>query len=167
MSDPAQVTSDGRPTGLWDWALTAYRADGVPEACLSLQDTHGHNVPLLLWAAWMAGTGRALDADTVEAGCDTARAWDAAAVTPLRAIRRSLKKPLPDLEDAAREALRDQVKAVELAAERHLLVGLEALAGPPVAAPAPAIEGLVAVARGWSRVVPRPALTILAERLPA
>ncbi|MBX9614209.1 MAG: TIGR02444 family protein [Caulobacteraceae bacterium] len=159
--------SDSHPASLWDWALTAYRAEGVPEACLSLQDAHGHNVPLLLWAAWMAGTGRTLDSDMVEAGCDTARAWDAAAVTPLRAIRRTLKKPLPDIDDTAREALRTQVKAAELAAERHLLAGLEALAGPQVDPPAPAIEGLVAVARGWSRVVPRPALIHLAERLPA
>jgi len=153
--------------GLWDWALAAYHADGVAEACLDLQDAHGHNIPLLLWAAWMAATGRSLDPETIEAGCDTARAWDAAAVTPLRAIRRMLKKPLPDIDHSAREALRDQVKAIELAAERHLLAGLEALAGPAARTPAPPLEGLVAAARGWSRVVPRPALTRLAERLPA
>jgi uncharacterized protein (TIGR02444 family) len=154
-------------TGLWDWALAAYRAEGVAEACLHLQDAHGHNVPLLLWAAWMAATGRSLDPEMVEAGCDTARAWDSAAVTPLRTIRRTLKKPLHDIDDVAREALRDQVKAIELAAERHLLAGLEALARPPATTPAVPLEGLVAVARGWSRVVPRPALTSLAERLPA
>lgn len=152
---------------LWDWALAAYRAEGVPEACLSLQDAQGHNVPLLLWAAWMATTGRPLDPDTVEAACDAARAWDAAAVSPLRAVRRTLKKPLPDIEDAAREALRGQIKVAELAAERHLLAGLEAISDPPAGPPRPAIEGLVAVARGWSRVVPRPALIHLAERLPA
>jgi uncharacterized protein (TIGR02444 family) len=172
MSDLAQAASDrvasgSHPTSLWDWALTAYRAEGVAEACLHLQDAHGHNVPLLLWAGWMATTGRALDPETAEAGCDAARAWDAAAIAPLRAIRRTLKKPLPDIDDDAREALRGQVKALELAAERHLLAGLEALAGPPAGPPAPPLDGFVAVARSWSRVVPRPALTALAQRLPA
>lgn len=152
---------------LWDWALVAYRADGVAEACLSLQDANGQNVPLLLWAAWAVSTGRALDEDTIEAGCDAARAWDRVVVTPLRAMRRTLKLPVPDIDDAARLTLRDQVKAVELAAERHLLAGLEALVPTVVGATRPPIEGLVAVARVWSRVVPRPALIALAERLPA
>ena len=169
MSGDAQAASDrvASDRALWDWALKAYRAPGVSDACLSLQDVNGQNVPLLLWAAWAASTGRDLDEDTIEAGCDAARAWDRVAVTPLRAVRRTLKLPVPDIDDAAREALRDQVKAVELAAERHLLAGLEALVPTAEGAPRPAIEGLVAVAKEWSRVVPRPALIALAERLPA
>ncbi|AQR62524.1 TIGR02444 family protein [Brevundimonas sp. LM2] len=162
-----RVVSDSAPKGLWDWALTTYRAEGVSEACLTLQDQFGQNVPLLLWGAWAAVTGRSLDEDTVEAGCDAARAWDSVAVTQLRAMRRTLKLPVPDIDDAARLALRDQIKAVELAAERSLLAGLEALVPVQGGVPRPAIEGLVAVARGWSRVVPRPALIALAERLPA
>ncbi len=43
---------------LWTWACAAYAAPGVAEACLSLQDYHEQNVPLLLWAAWTAATGR-------------------------------------------------------------------------------------------------------------
>lgn len=154
-------------SAFWDWALAAYRAPGVSEACLDLQDGAGQNVPLLLWAAWTAATGRPLDEDTIEAACDAARAWESVAVLPLRNVRRTLKKPIPDIGDAGREALRDQVKAVELAAERHLMADLEALIEEPTRAPRPAIDALVAVARVWSRVVPRPALTVLAERLPA
>lgn len=151
----------------WDWALSAYRAPGVSEACLDLQDGADQNVPLLLWAAWTAATGRALDEDTIEAACDAARAWEGVAVLPLRTVRRTLKKPVPDISDAGREALRDQVKAVELAAERHLMADLEALIETAAGPPRPTFEALVAVARAWSRVVPRPALTTLAERLPA
>ncbi|WGM30869.1 TIGR02444 family protein [Brevundimonas sp. NIBR11] len=154
-------------TPFWDWALKAYAAPGVQEACLQLQDRTGQNVPLLLWAAWTAATGRPLDEDAIEGACDTARAWDAAAVEPLRAVRRTLKATNPDMDGTAREALRDQVKAVELAAERHLMAGLEALAPASSGSPSPYIEALVAVARLWTRVVPRPALTTLAERLPA
>ncbi|CAL1691196.1 hypothetical protein MMB232_01331 [Brevundimonas subvibrioides] len=162
-----RVASDSAQQALWPWALQAYRAEGVADACLSLQDVNSQNVPLLLWAAWAATSGRSLDEDTIEAGCDAARAWDRVAVTPLRAMRRTLKLPVPDIDDAAREALRDQVKAVELAAERHLLAGLEILTPTPDGPSRPAIDGLVAVARVWSRVVPRPALIALAERLPA
>lgn len=154
-------------SGFWDWALVAYRAPGVSDACLTLQDTHGHNVPLLLWASWTAATGRALDDETIEAACDAARAWDGAAVGPLRAVRRTLKAPIPDIGDAGRKALREQVKAIELAAERALMADLEALAPAASGPTMPKLEALVAVARVWTRVVPRPALAALAERLPA
>ncbi len=152
---------------LWAWSVRTYVAPGVADACLHLQDAQGHNVPLLLWAAWAAGAGRPLDQDTIEAACDCARAWETSAINPLRAVRRALKGPVPDIDNTAREALRDQVKAVELAAERGLLAGLEALAPPPSGPSGPAIDALVAVARVWSRVVPRLALIALADRLPA
>ena len=151
----------------WDWALKAYAAPGVQEACLQLQDGTGQNVPLLLWAGWTAATGRVLDEDAIEGACDCARAWDAAAVTPLRTLRRTLRNTNPDIDNAARESLREAVKVVELAAERHLMAGLEALAPSPAGPPRPAIDAWAAVARVWSRVVPRPALTTLAECLPA
>ena len=152
---------------LWDWAVRAYASDGVSEACLHLQDAAGQNVPLLLWAAWTARTGRRPDADAVEAACDIARAWQDAAIAPLRSVRRALKGRNPDLDDAAREAVRAQVKAVELEAERRLLAALEALTAPPEGAPRPVLDALIAVARRWSPTTPRAGLTELAERLPA
>ena len=152
---------------LWTWTLTAYKAPGVAEACLSLQDHNEQNVPLLLWAAWVAVTGRRPDQDTIEAACDAARAYDTVVVSPLRAVRRTLKAPIPDIDDAHREALRQQAKALELDAERRLMLELEALAPAPSGAPRRAIDGLAETARMWTRIVPRPALTILADRLPA
>lgn len=152
---------------LWDWSSEVYAAPGVSEACLHLQDDAGQNVPLLLWAAWAARTGRSPDADTLEAACDTARAWTDTTIVPLRIIRRTIKSPIPDMEDLAREQVRDRIKAVELEAEKHLLAALELLAPPSDGEPRPAIDGLVETARLWARVVPRPALTALAERLPA
>jgi len=152
---------------LWDWAVRAYAAEGVSEACLHLQDAAGQNAPLLLWAAWTARTGRAPEADTLEAACDIARAWQEAAIAPLRAVRRTLKGPNPDLENADREAVRAQVKAVELEAERRLLAALEALSPSSGAEPTPVLEALVAVARRWSPMTPRAGLVELAERLPA
>lgn len=152
---------------LWDWAGRAYASEGVSEACLHLQDAAGQNVPLLLWAAWAANTGRNPDADVLEAACDVARAWQEAAIAPLRAVRRTLKGRNPDVDDADREAVRAQVKAVELEAERRLLAALEALSPPPEDARRPVLDALVAVARQWSPMTPRAGLVQLAERLPA
>ena len=151
---------------LWDWARTAYAADGVADACLELQAAAGQNVPLLLWAAWCAAEGRAPDEDTLDAAGDTARAWQETAIAPLRAVRQALKPRAPDLDDLAREAVRAQVKAVELEAERHLLAALEALA-PTSGGPArPALAAMVAAARVWSSITPRAGLVQLADRLP-
>lgn len=152
---------------LWDWALAAYAAPDVADACLALQDHHEQNVPLLLWSAWVAQTGRRPDEETIEAACDTARAWDSVVVAPLRAVRRTLKAPVPDIDDGPRESVRNRIKALELEAEKHLLEALEALAPPPSAAPRPAIDGLAATTRVWSRITPRPALIRLADALPA
>ncbi|WP_339915122.1 TIGR02444 family protein [uncultured Brevundimonas sp.] len=152
---------------LWDWAVRAYAAPGVADTCLTLQDRHDQNVPLLLWAAWTAATGRHPDAETVEAACDTARAWDLVAVAPLRGVRRTLKAPIPDLDDAAREAVRNQVKAVELEAERQLLIALESLSPAPSGPVRSPVEAMAATARQWGDLTPRPALIRLAEHLPA
>lgn len=154
-------------SGLWEWSVRAWSTEGVSEACLHLQDAAGQNPPLLLWAAWAARTGRSPDADTLEAACDIARAWQETAVTPLRALRRALKGRHPDLEDADREAVRAQVKAVELDAERRLLAALEALTPTAGGSPRPALDALIAVARQWSPMTPRAGLTELADRLPA
>lgn len=150
---------------LWDWSLSAYAAPGVSEACLGLQDAQGHNVPLLLWSAWVAETGRRPDAETIEAACETARVWSDVAIAPLRSVRRTLKGPIADMATVDREIIREQVKAIELEAERRLLVTLETLAPPVSGAPRPTLDGLIATARVWDRVIPRPALTELAERL--
>jgi uncharacterized protein (TIGR02444 family) len=152
---------------LWDWAVAAYSAEGVAEACLELQDSAGQNIPLLLWAAWCAIEGRMPDEDALEAAGDTARAWQETAIAPLRAVRRVLKPRTPDLDDAHREAVRDMVKAVELEAERRLLTALEALAPPSTGPARPALAAMVAAARVWSPITPRAGLVRLAERLPA
>ncbi|MGV3577974.1 TIGR02444 family protein [Brevundimonas sp.] len=153
---------------LWDWALAAYAKPGVAEACLELQDAGGQNVCLLLWAAWAAGTGQSLDADARADACDIARAWDDAAIAPLRAVRRRLKGRILDMDDPAREAVRAQVKATELLAERHLLAALEAASRPAERPAAPPLtDALAAVCRDWSGTAPRALLTVLSTRLSA
>ena len=157
--------------GFWDWAVAAYAAPGVAEECLHLQDVHDQAVPLLLWAAWQAETGRAPDEEAIEGAIDTTRVWADHAVVPLRELRRALKTRRPDMDDADREAVRAQVKAAELEAERRLMLALEGLAPAPGGKAPATVDLLVRVAREWGDQIPRPALVHLAEalarRLPA
>jgi uncharacterized protein (TIGR02444 family) len=152
---------------LWDWSVQAWAIEGVAIVGLDLQDAQGQNVPLLLWAAWAARTGRAPDEDAIEAACDITRVWQDNAIAPLRGVRRGLKHRIPDMDDGAREAIRAQVKAIELEAERQHLMALEALSPADHGPPVPVLPVLIAVSRAWSPITPRTALTLLAERLPA
>lgn len=145
--------------GLWDWALDAYGREGVPEACLILQDAHGQNTSLLLWAVW----AETADADLLARGAEAARRWDGLALQPLRAVRRALKPPVPGVEDAAREGLRDEVKAAELRAERVLMETLEAITEGQGGVSA--LAALEAASAAWGPPAPAAALAALATAL--
>ena len=148
-------------TAFWDWALDAYARPGVAEACLELQDAHGQNVPLLLWAAWTAQEGRRAD---LAAAARLAQAWETDAVEPLRAVRRVLKQPRAGFDDAAREGLRARIKAVELESERLLMASLEALSAPGPAG-AEARARLFEAARAYGAPVDAEVFSSLLARL--
>jgi uncharacterized protein (TIGR02444 family) len=146
---------------LWDWMLAAYARPGIPETCLTLQDEFGQNTSVLLWAAW----ARPADASVLERATRTAHAWDETALHPLRAVRRALKAPAPPVADAAREGLREDVKAAELRAERVLVETLEALSGAPNGDQGSALQALTAAVKAWGRPAPVAALAALAAGL--
>jgi uncharacterized protein (TIGR02444 family) len=103
---------------LWDFALAVYRCDGVPPACLHLQDQCNVDVPLLLAAGFAACTARQFDRAAYGTLHHRAGAWQQQIVTALRVIRRQLKtgpRPAPTI---ATESLRDKIKSAELAAEK-------------------------------------------------
>jgi uncharacterized protein (TIGR02444 family) len=145
-------------SGIWEWALAAYARPGVPDACLALQDVHGQNTSLLLWAI-QAGQ---VDPEVLARGAALARAWDAAALHPLRAARRALKPALPPVDDTRRLAIRADIQSLELVAERLLLETLEALAPPGSAAP---VEALAAAVRAWEKPAPTEAQAALVDAL--
>ena len=145
--------------GIWDWALEAYALPGVPEACLALQDAHGQNTSLLLWAVY----AEVKDPAVLVRAAEATRAWDRMALVPLRDVRRALKPPLPPFEDGARAALREDVKALELAAERLLLETLETLSASRGGAHA--LDALQAASKAWGAPAPANALAALAAAL--
>ena len=145
---------------MWEWALEAYAQSGVPEACLDLQDRYGQNTAFLLWAVW----AEEADPARLARGAAVAREWEARAIAPIRALRRALKLPAPPVDDGAREALREDVKAVELRAERVLMETLEGLEGNSSGG-APALQCLKAASAAWGAPAPDDALAVLAAAL--
>lgn len=137
---------------LWPYALEVYGRPGVEAMLLRLQDAHGQCVPYLLWSLWMAAGGRPVDARTAAACAELARAWQDAAVAPLRRLRRGLKTRANTEQVQAR--IRTGVKALELEAERMLLQMLEESSPAPGGAPVAAIEALERSIRAWG--VPAP-----------
>ena len=144
---------------IWEWVLEAYGRPGVPQAALDLQDQHGQNTSYLLWAVHAEVKDPVLLARAAEA----ARAWDRTALTPLREVRRALKPALPPFDDQAREALREEVKGLELASERLLMETLDRIAHR--GGGAHALEALEAASAAWGRPAPREALAALAAAL--
>jgi len=107
---------------LWSFSLTLYARPGVEPACLDLQAA-GATVCLVLCAAWLGDGGVTFSEDRLERLRHVAGPWDQDVVQRLRALR-TRWKPLA-LEDRELAQLREQVKGLELEAERQLLVRLE------------------------------------------
>jgi uncharacterized protein (TIGR02444 family) len=127
----------------WTFTLAFYGRPGVSPACIALQDRHGCDVNLALYACWvgLSGRGRLASADLARAEAAIAP-WRSGVIEKLRAARRALGKedrrgPILELYEAA--------KAAELAAERIAQRRLEALA-PPEAAPGGAARAADAAA---------------------
>ena len=111
-------------TDLWSYCLNLYARPGVEQACLHLQD-QGLDVCVLLCAAWLEA--RDVACDEVRLGQLNACAgpWQREVVQPLRRLRTHWREAAA--HDDALAALRVQVKALELEAERTLLRRLESV----------------------------------------
>jgi uncharacterized protein (TIGR02444 family) len=111
------------PSDLWSFTLDFYARPGVEQACLSLQAS-GANVCLLLCGAWLTRRGIACDAERAREIGQLATPWHDEVVRPLRELRTQWRENAK--QDAQLSLLREQVKALELEAERELLARLEA-----------------------------------------
>jgi uncharacterized protein (TIGR02444 family) len=109
---------------LWSFTLNLYARPGVEQACLDLQ-AHGANVCTLLCGAWLGQRGVECNADRLRKIRQLATPWHDVVVQPLRALRIGWRTAAAN--DAELATLREQVKGLELEAERELLARLEAL----------------------------------------
>ena len=110
------------PSDLWTFALRLYGEPGVEQACLRLQDG-GADVCLLLTACWLGRRGAAFDASRLDSLKGVCEPWQEQVVQPLRSLRQNWRAQAQD--DQALAGLREQIKALELEAERKLLAKLE------------------------------------------
>lgn len=101
----------------WQFSLALYRSEQVQALCLELQDNHGADVNLLLWATWLETREQALSYEALLQAVELRRDWEREVVHPLRAIRRKLKQG-HTWKQADVEPTRQAIKAVELQAEQ-------------------------------------------------
>lgn len=111
------------PTDLWSFALATYARPNVERTCLRLQEG-GADVCLLLCTLWLERRGVACGEERLGQLRAIAEPWQRQVVQPLRELRRGWKTAAAADPQWAR--LREQVKALELEAERELLGRLEA-----------------------------------------
>lgn len=114
------------PVDLWSFTLDFYARPGIEQACLRLQ-AQGADVCVVLVGVWLGYRGVRCDPARLAAIAATASTWQAQVVGPLRALRTQWRQAAAG--DSALAALRGQVKALELQAERTLLERLQAVAG--------------------------------------
>ncbi|HGM5581132.1 TPA: TIGR02444 family protein [Pseudomonas putida] len=112
-------------TDLWNHALALYGRPGVEKACLTLQ-AQGGDVCLLLCGTWLQARRVVPNAQRVDELQQLAQAWQQNVISALRALRQQWRAQAQD--DPQLATLREQVKGLELDAERVLLERLQACA---------------------------------------
>lgn len=116
----------------WDFSVRVYRLPQVSQTCLRLQNEHGLDVNLLLFALWYGHRHGALAAALLDAVLAFTRPWAREVVQPLRHARGWMKQALAGeqsalLQERACVPLRERIKAVELQSERLQQEVMEAL----------------------------------------
>ncbi len=120
----------------WDFSLETYGREGVPEACLALQEAHGVDVNVILFCCWLGQTGRGrLEQAETEAMCGAVAEWHAVAVRGVRTVRQRLKGGMPPAPIALSEPLRRRLAAIEVALEHVEQLMLTASVDPKADAP--------------------------------
>jgi uncharacterized protein (TIGR02444 family) len=117
----------------WDFSVRVYDRDGVADACLALQSRHRLDVNLVLYCCWIGRCRGAFRADEFKTAMEFAESWSVNLVRPLREARTWMKTAGCENEhvpSADCMAVRADVKAAELAAERLQQIGLESLSEP-------------------------------------
>ena len=116
--------------GFWHFSVRTYRTDGVPDACLSLQNDYGADVNMLLYCCWIGAYTGQFDRDLFARACAFSTQWADHVVVPLRSTRTWMKHTGCDTEPVPTDTcmqLRDEIKSVEFAAEKMQQQVLESL----------------------------------------
>lgn len=124
------MPAEGVIERFWDFSVRTYRTDGVPDACLSLQNDYGADVNMLLYCCWIGGVLGKFDADLFAEASEFSSHWADKVVIPLRSARTWMKhsgcgKKIVPTDDCMR--LREEIKTVEFTTEKLQQQVLESL----------------------------------------
>ena len=102
----------------WDYSLRVYGSEGVPAACIALQDRLDIDVNVMLFCSWIGHSGRGeMTAAELSAALNAVSEWNESIVRSLRAVRQALKGGMPPAPDAHSAALRRRILKLEVDAE--------------------------------------------------
>lgn len=114
------------------FAAIVHDQPGMADQLLVLQDRHGADVNLLLLCCWFGLEHGRMPASLLSQARQLADEWREQVISPLRDCRRRMKNTRPGAAlttgcAAGYQALREQIKAAELAAELQLESELQQL----------------------------------------
>lgn len=115
---------------LWVFACEVYGRPEVGDACLTLQDRYGVDIPLLLFYCWAGYHYGELSPELQQQASSFSKGWSSNTTKPLRTIRRDMKTSYSQqwpVADTDWSSLRVQVKNLELLSEKLMLEGLSRL----------------------------------------
>lgn len=144
------MTATGAVEGFWDFSVRTYRTNGVPDACLSLQNEHGADVNMLLYCCWVGAYLGKFETEHFDEAIGFAGRWADKVVIPLRSARTWMKlagctEDGVPTDDCMR--LRDKIKSVEFASEKlqqQVLESLVSVDKPRGDAPGQVVDDVVA-----------------------
>ncbi len=120
----------------WEFSVATYGKDGVPAACLGLQDSLDVDVNVLLFCCWFGLTRGHIEEERFTQLLAASELWASRVVRPLRGARRWMKEEVYEslqLDTESVSSLREKIKSNELGAEKIqqdlLLAIVEDLAG--------------------------------------
>ena len=102
----------------WDFSLEVYGSEGVPQACLDLQEKHEIDVNVLLFCCWLGASGRGAISEAETAAMVAAvDPWHQTVVRALRAVRQRMKGGMPPAPIELSEPLRRRIAKSEVECE--------------------------------------------------
>jgi uncharacterized protein (TIGR02444 family) len=107
------------PNLFWDFSVNIYGRDGVPAACLALQENCEIDVNMVLFCCWAGeiGAGR-LDVQDIRTALGAINGWHREIVRGLRTVRNQLTTGFRGFDDESVRTFRQKILNLELEAER-------------------------------------------------
>lgn len=111
--------------GLWDFANELYQHQQIKTLCLELQDKFEVDVCLLLTVVWLAAQHKTVDKQSIAELLHVVDDWQQHITLPLRSLRKAIAGSPEKGRCADTDLIYQQLKHVELDAERLALQRLE------------------------------------------